>query len=85
MRGFGATQVPVAHEQQMDILAEKLGISPIEIRQKNIFKQGSLTATGQILLESVPLDRCLEKLAEQYDLFQDLKNFKESSLQEGAI
>lgn len=85
MRGFGATQVPNASEQQMDILAEKLGISPIEIRQKNIFKQGSLTATGQILLESVPLDRCLEKLAEQYELFQDLKNFKETSTQEGAI
>lgn len=85
MRGFGATQVPNASEQQMDILAEKLGISPIEIRQKNIFKQGSLTATGQILLESVPLDRCLEKLSEQYELFQDLKNFKETSTQEGAI
>ena len=34
MRGFGATQPPVAHEQQMDILAEKLGIDPIEIRLK---------------------------------------------------
>lgn len=67
MRGFGATQVPVAHEQQMDIIAEKLGIDPIEIRMKNIFKKGSKTSTGQILLESVPLDRCLEEVAKRYE------------------
>nr|WP_281420289.1 molybdopterin cofactor-binding domain-containing protein [Tissierella simiarum] len=62
MRGFGATQVPVAHEQQMDILAEKLGIDPISIRMKNIFKKGSVSATGQIMLESVPIDRCIEEV-----------------------
>ncbi len=39
MRGFGATQVPIAHEQQMDILAEKLGLDPVSIRMKNIFKK----------------------------------------------
>jgi nicotinate dehydrogenase large molybdopterin subunit len=66
MRGFGATQVPVAHEQQMDILAEKLGIDPIEIRMKNMFRNGSKTSTGQILLESVPLDRCLEGVYKRY-------------------
>lgn len=67
MRGFGATQVPIAHEQQMDILAEKLGIDPITIRMKNIFKQGSITATGQVLTDSVPLDICIEKVAEKID------------------
>ncbi len=62
MRGFGATQIPVAHEQQMDILAEKLGIDPISIRMKNIFEKGSISATGQIMLESVPIDRCIEEV-----------------------
>ena len=84
MRGFGATQVPNASEQQMDILAEKLGISPIEIRQKNIFKQGSHTATGQVLLESVPLDRCLDEMAKRYDDFLKLKNV-DDSIEEGAL
>lgn len=60
MRGFGATQAPVSYEQQMDVLAEKLGMDPIEFRMKNIFRIGSHTATGQELYESVPLDRCLE-------------------------
>ena len=68
MRGFGATQVPVAYEQQMDILAEKLGISPIEIRMKNLFKEGSVTATGQILTESVPLKRCFEAVLDAMNL-----------------
>ncbi|PAB59736.1 xanthine dehydrogenase family protein molybdopterin-binding subunit [Anaeromicrobium sediminis] len=65
MRGFGATQTPVACEQQMDILAEKLGISPIEMRLKNCFRNNSTTATGQVLIESVPLERCIETVAKQ--------------------
>lgn len=66
MRGFGATQVPLAHEQQMDILAEKLGISPLEIRLKNCFRLGSQTATGQLLMESVPLPECVFELEERF-------------------
>lgn len=64
VRGFGATQVPVAYEQQMDILAEKLGMDPVTIRMKNMFRKGSETATGQILTESVPLEECLNRLIE---------------------
>lgn len=67
MRGFGATQVPIAYEQQMDILAEKLNMDPIEFRMKNIFKLGSTTATGQVLTDSVPLDKCLEAVKEDFD------------------
>lgn len=62
MRGFGATQVPVAYEQQMDLLAEKLGISPFEIRMRNIFREGSQTANGQVLIQSVPLETCLKTI-----------------------
>lgn len=73
MRGFGATQTPIACEQQMDILAEKLGISPVEIRLKNCFKNNSMTATGQVLTESVPLERCIESVAKRM-------SFKESEM-----
>ncbi len=64
MRGFGATQVPIAHEQQMDILAEKLRLDPIEFRLKNCFKPGDRTATGQLLHHSVPLVECIDKVSE---------------------
>lgn len=59
MRGFGATQVPIAHETLIEMLAEKLGMSSFEIRRRNIFRVGSETSNGQVLNDSVPLDRCL--------------------------
>lgn len=62
MRGFGATQVPVAYEQQMDQIAEALGMSPYDIRMKNLFRQGSSTANGQVLISPVPLETCLNTL-----------------------
>lgn len=64
MRGFGATQVPIATESQMDILAEKLGIHPLKFRYMNSFEVGSITSTGQSLSSSVGLKKCLEKIAE---------------------
>jgi len=73
MRGFGATQPPIAHEQQMDILAEKLNMDPITFRMKNMFKLGSETATGQILEESIPLDRCIEEVAKRMSFAETSK------------
>ncbi|MGI6328546.1 MAG: xanthine dehydrogenase family protein molybdopterin-binding subunit [Dethiobacteria bacterium] len=53
MRGFGVPQVGFAHETQMDLLAEELGLSPWEIRIKNFLRAGSLTSTSQVLRQSV--------------------------------
>lgn len=64
MRGFGAAQVPIAYESQMDILAEKLGIHPLKFRHMNSFEVGSVTATGQCLSSSVGAKKCIEKIAE---------------------
>ena len=71
MRGFGATQVPIGHEMQMDMLAEKLGLNPVEFRLRNIFKPGSVTATGQTLKESVPLKECIKAVADKMDMAYD--------------
>lgn len=60
MRGFGAAQVPIAYEQQIDEIARRLNMNPVEIRLKNCFRTGSLTATGQLLEESVPLADTLQ-------------------------
>lgn len=67
MRGFGATQPPVGYEQQMDHLAQLTGLDPSEIRRRNMFRAGSLTATGQDLLDTVPLDRCLDAVTTYFD------------------
>lgn len=62
MRGLGVPQVAFAHESQMDILAEQLGMDPFEIRLKNGYKPGSVTATGQALGDSVSLAETLERV-----------------------
>jgi CO/xanthine dehydrogenase Mo-binding subunit len=62
MRGFGVPQVAFAHESQMDILAERLGMDPIDFRLANVLKEGSSTGTGQILHASVGIGRTLERL-----------------------
>ena len=63
MRGFGAAQPPLAHESQMDILAEKLGLDPVEIRLRNALRVGDQTATGQTLESSVGLTQTIEAIA----------------------
>jgi len=73
MRGFGAPQVHIAHEQIIDELAEKLGISPLDMRRKNGFRVGSTTATGQILDQSVGLIDTLEACAEAFNWDQKCK------------
>jgi CO/xanthine dehydrogenase Mo-binding subunit len=65
MRGFGVPQVVVAHESQMDILAETLKMDPFEIRLKNGLKPGSYTATGQSLGTSVGLVETIQKVREE--------------------
>ena len=65
MRGLGVPQVAVAHESQMDILAELLHLDPFEIRLKNGLKPGSLTATGQRLGESVGLAETIQKVRDE--------------------
>ena len=65
MRGFGVPQVAFAHESQMDRIAEKVGISPFEIRFKNALKKNSYTATGQQLHNSVGIIETLNKAREK--------------------
>ncbi len=62
MRGFGVPQMSFAHESQMDLLAQALGMDPIEIRLKNALAIGSETATGQTLVASVGIKETLKKV-----------------------
>jgi CO/xanthine dehydrogenase Mo-binding subunit len=66
MRGFGVPQVAFAHESQMDLLAQELGMEPLEIRRINVLKQGAFTATGQKLGSSVGILEALEALEPHY-------------------
>lgn len=48
-RGYGTPQVTFARESQMDEIAEKLGIDPVEFRLKNCLQKGDTLSTGQEL------------------------------------
>jgi len=65
MRGFGSPQVAFAAESQMDLLAEALGMDPIELRLKNILEPGKATITGQVLEHSVGARAALEAVRDQ--------------------
>jgi CO/xanthine dehydrogenase Mo-binding subunit len=60
-RGFGAPQVCFAYESQMDELAQRLGMDPIEIRRMNYLEKGEALATGQVLDHYVALQETTEK------------------------
>ncbi len=54
-RGFGSPQVIFGHEQQMNALAERLKMDPLDLRERNALQEGDETCTGQRLTESVGL------------------------------
>jgi CO/xanthine dehydrogenase Mo-binding subunit len=62
MRGFGVMQAAVAHEAQMDELARRLRIHPLQFRLMNALENGLSTATGQAFQEGVGIKATLEKL-----------------------
>ncbi|MBU4350050.1 molybdopterin-dependent oxidoreductase [bacterium] len=64
MRGFGATQMAFAYESQMDILAQQLGIDPVQFRLQNAYDIGSTTPNSQILTHSVGVKETIKKAAE---------------------
>ncbi|MGZ8514185.1 MAG: xanthine dehydrogenase family protein molybdopterin-binding subunit [Candidatus Limnocylindrales bacterium] len=63
-RGFGAPQVEFAAETHLNRIADGLGLSPLEIRRRNVYKMGDTTPTGQVLRESVAGEEVLERAAE---------------------
>ena len=63
-RGFGAPQTEFAAETHLNRIAEALGISPLEIRRRNVYVPGDTTPTGQVLRDSVAGEEVLERAAE---------------------
>lgn len=61
-RGFGAPQIYFAIESQMDIIAETLGIDPLELRMKNLLRNGEKTAIGHKLISDT-IEQCIGKVA----------------------
>lgn len=66
-RGFGATQSCFATENNINQLAEQVGISPWEIRYRNAIRPGQVLPNGQIASEDTALVETLEAVKAEYD------------------
>lgn len=62
LRGFGVPQAVWAYETQMDMIAERLGLDPVELRRKNLLRNGDLFATGEKLVD-MHYDELLDQAA----------------------
>lgn len=66
-RGFGVCQTEFALESLIDLLADKVGISPWEIRFRNAIEPGDVLPNGQIADQSTALKETLLAVKEPYD------------------
>jgi CO/xanthine dehydrogenase Mo-binding subunit len=62
-RGFGGPQGAFAAESQMNYLAEALEIDPVELRLRNILREGSLLSVGTPLPKGVSMPQVVEDCA----------------------
>jgi CO/xanthine dehydrogenase Mo-binding subunit len=65
-RGFGAPQALFMAEMQMNKLAEKLGMDPVEFRLKNALKDGDPMGVGTPSPSPVTVIQCIEAASERF-------------------
>ena len=65
-RGHGAVIARAAFEQQLDMIAEELGIDPMELRIKNMMKKGDITC-NDLNMSSFGMSECIDAVREGSD------------------
>ncbi len=63
-RGFGAMQVVLAHELQMDRIAELTGLDRVAVRRLNFAKRGDLRPSGEVFDTEIGVADCLDAVLE---------------------
>jgi CO/xanthine dehydrogenase Mo-binding subunit len=75
-RGFGAPQAHWAAESMIARMAHALGIDPVDIRRKNLFREGDTEATQSVLppgVSALPvLERCVAEARARFGTPQRL-------------
>ncbi|XP_053396021.1 xanthine dehydrogenase/oxidase-like isoform X1 [Mercenaria mercenaria] len=71
-RGFGGPQGMMVVEQCITDVAYTLGVSPIKVRELNLYQEGDRTHYGQ-LLEHCTVQRCWDECLNQSDYFRRKK------------
>jgi xanthine dehydrogenase molybdenum-binding subunit len=66
MRGYGNLESTFAVESQMDELASRLGLAPLEIRRRNVTRPGDVNPQG-FVVTSCAMGECLDAVAGAVD------------------
>ena len=61
-RGFGGPQALFAADMNMHFLSEQLGLPPLDLKKKYLFKQGDHSVTDGIFRDEIKFDEMLEKI-----------------------
>ena len=75
-RGFGAPQTVFAIEAHMDRIADELGIDPVALREKNAYRPGDTTPTGQKLGADTSALMVLKEAVKRTDFVRRRKALK---------
>jgi CO/xanthine dehydrogenase Mo-binding subunit len=82
-RGVGVSHVCWAYESEMDDIARRSGIDPLELRLRHLVKEGDFFVTGENLV-SVGITDCLKRAAEAIGWRGKVEQAAPSASAEGA-
>ncbi len=75
-RGFGAPQALWMAELQMDKLAEKLGLDPVEFRLRNALRDGDTLNVGTPAPGPVSIVQCIEAARDKFKWYESQSTIK---------
>ena len=74
-RGFGAPQSLFATERHMDRVAKAVGLTPEEIRRRNLLRTGETTSTGQEIRQQIDLEGWMERALDHAGYYEKKARF----------
>ncbi len=74
-RGFGAPQSIFAIERHMDKIAKVVGLTPEELRRRNLLEAGGYTATGQHIKDPIDLQALLTRALKESNYHDRRRRF----------
>ncbi len=79
LRGFGGPQALFAIESQMEELARKLGMDPLEFRLRNMLVPGKKNATSAVMDASCGLPECVEKVVASSNYWEKAARYRDQT------
>jgi CO/xanthine dehydrogenase Mo-binding subunit len=70
-RGFGGPQGAFSAESQINKIAEALHMDPVEIRMRNLIKEGDLLSVGTPLPAGITIEKVIKQCAEKAGWLKD--------------